>query len=437
MEVLMKRTFLRKRNLLFLLPAVFILWLLSGSNGTNSAFAVNQNIYKNLKLFNEALNLIEKNYVEEIDPKTVIGGAIKGMTMTLDPHSVYMTADIYKEMQVDTKGVFGGLGIVITIQDHILTVVSPIEDTPAYLAGIKAQDRIIAIEGKSTKGFTILDAVHKLRGPKGTKVTITIMRKGLAKPKDFTITRNIIKIKSVKYNIVENHIGYIRITQFQESTADEVKKALKEINTKENSLNGLILDLRNNPGGLMNQAVKVSDIFLKTGTIVSTKGRIKTAAHTYSAHNNGDEPTCPIITMINMGSASASEIVAGALRDNGRAILLGTRTFGKGSVQVVIPLNDGSALKLTTAKYYTPSGHSIQARGIDPDIFVERVKQNNNSKLNQFTISEKDLKRHLKEEEVKTKEEEKKLPLVEDDNQLKRAIDLLKSWNMFKQMGNG
>ncbi|MCD6152961.1 MAG: S41 family peptidase [Syntrophobacterales bacterium] len=433
----MKRTFLRKRNLLFLLPAVFILWLLSGSNGTNSAFAVNQNIYKNLKLFNEALNLIEKNYVEEIDPKTVIGGAIKGMTMTLDPHSVYMTADIYKEMQVDTKGVFGGLGIVITIQDHILTVVSPIEDTPAYLAGIKAQDRIIAIEGKSTKGFTILDAVHKLRGPKGTKVTITIMRKGLAKPKDFTITRNIIKIKSVKYNIVENHIGYIRITQFQESTADEVKKALKEINTKENSLNGLILDLRNNPGGLMNQAVKVSDIFLKTGTIVSTKGRIKTAAHTYSAHNNGDEPTCPIITMINMGSASASEIVAGALRDNGRAILLGTRTFGKGSVQVVIPLNDGSALKLTTAKYYTPSGHSIQARGIDPDIFVERVKQNNNSKLNQFTISEKDLKRHLKEEEVKTKEEEKKLPLVEDDNQLKRAIDLLKSWNMFKQMGNG
>ncbi len=432
----MKRIFLRKRNLLFLLLAVFILWFLSGLNGTNSALAVNQNIYKNLKLFNEALNLIEKNYVEEIDPKTVIGGAIKGMTMTLDPHSAYMAADIYKEMQVDTKGVFGGLGIVITIQDHILTVVSPIEDTPAYLAGIKAQDRIIAIEGKSTKGFTILDAVHKLRGPKGTKVTITIMRKGLAKPKDFTITRNTIKIKSVKYNIVEDHIGYIRITQFQESTADEVKKALKEINTKENSLNGLILDLRNNPGGLMNQAVKVSDIFLKTGTIVSTKGRIKTAAHTYSAHNNGDEPTCPIITMINMGSASASEIVAGALRDNGRAILLGTRTFGKGSVQVVIPLNDGSALKLTTAKYYTPSGHSIQAKGIDPDIFVERVKQNNNSKLNQFTISEKDLKRHLKEEKVKTKEE-KKLPLVEDDNQLKRAIDLLKSWNMFKQMKNG
>jgi len=423
----MKRIFLRKRNLLFLLLAVFILWFLSGLNGTNSALAVNQNIYKNLKLFNEALNLIEKNYVEEIDPKTVIGGAIKGMTMTLDPHSAYMAADIYKEMQVDTKGVFGGLGIVITIQDHILTVVSPIEDTPAYLAGIKAQDRIIAIEGKSTKGFTILDAVHKLRGPKGTKVTITIMRKGLAKPKDFTITRNTIKIKSVKYNIVEDHIGYIRITQFQESTADEVKKALKEINTKENSLNGLILDLRNNPGGLMNQAVKVSDIFLKTGTIVSTKGRIKTAAHTYSAHNNGDEPTCPIITMINMGSASASEIVAGALRDNGRAILLGTRTFGKGSVQVVIPLNDGSALKLTTAKYYTPSGHSIQAKGIDPDIFVERVKQNNNSKLNQFTISEKDLKRHLKEEKVKTKEE-KKLPLVEDDK---------KSWNMFKQMKNG
>jgi carboxyl-terminal processing protease len=436
MEVLMKKTFLRKRNLLFLLLVLFILWFLSGLNGTDSALAVNQSIYKNLKLFNEALSLIEKNYVEEVDPETVIGGAIKGMTMTLDPHSAYMTADIYKEMQVDTKGVFGGLGIVITIQNHILTVVSPIEDTPAYLAGIKAQDQIIAIEGKSTKGFTILDAVHKLRGPKGTKVTITIMRKGLAKPKDFTITRNIIKIQSVKYKIVEDHIGYIRITQFQESTADEVKKALITINTKVNPLNGLILDLRNNPGGLLNQAVKVSDIFLKTGAVVSTKGRIKTAAHTYSAHNNGDEPTCPIITMINRGSASASEIVAGALRDNGRAILLGTKTFGKGSVQVVIPLNDGSALKLTTAKYYTPSGHSIQAKGISPDIYVERVKQNNNTKLNQFTISEKDLKGHLKGEKVET-QEEKNVPLVKNDNQLKRAIDLIKSWNMFKKMNNG
>ena len=435
----MKKTLSRKRGLSIFLLVFSILWFLPGLNVTNPALAGNQDIYKNLKLFNEALNLIEKNYVEEIDPKTVIEGAIKGMTRSLDPHSTFMTADMFKELQIDTKGVFGGLGIEITIQDDILTVISPIEDTPAYMAGIKAQDQIIAIDGKSTKDFTIFDAVHKLRGPKGTKVTITIVRKGLEKPKDFTITRDIIKITSVRQKIYHDRIGYIRIAQFQESTADEIKKALKKIDLKETPLKGLILDVRNNPGGLLDQAVKVSDIFLKKGPVVSTRGRIKAADKTYEAGNDGNEPTCPIIVLINRGSASASEIVAGALRDSGRAILLGTQTFGKGSVQVVIPLGDGSALKLTTAKYYTPDGTSIQAKGITPDIAVEYVKQNNDKKSNRPTISEKDLKGHLEEEKDK-KEGDKKpgeVSIIKDDNQIQRAVDLLKSWEIFKNMNNG
>jgi carboxyl-terminal processing protease len=436
----MKKTLLRRGGLLTFLLVLCVLWLLTSFNATNPALAGNKNIYKNLKLFNEALNLIDKNYVEDIDPKTVIEGAIKGMTRSLDPHSSFMTADMFKELQVDTKGVFGGLGIEITIKDDILTVMSPIEDTPAYKAGIKAQDKIIAIDGKSTKGFTIFDAVHKLRGPKGTNVTITIVRKGLSKPKDFTITRDIIKIISVKHKIFEGNIGYIRIAQFQESTAAEIKKALKKIDTREKPLKGLIIDVRNNPGGLMDQAVHVSDLFLKRGVVVSTKGRIQSADNVYKAYDDGDEPVCPIVTLINGGSASASEILAGALRDNGRAILLGTQTFGKASVQVVIPLEDGSALKLTTAKYYTPSGSSIQAKGIVPDIVVEYVKENNNNnnKSKQFTLSEKDLKGHLEEAEKKKDVKETKIAtLVPEDNQIQRAVDLLKSWHIFSKTNNG
>jgi carboxyl-terminal processing protease len=438
MEVLMKKTCLRRWGVSTFLLILCVLWLLTSLSATNPALAGNKNIYKNLKLFNEALNLIDKNYVEDIDPKTVIEGAIKGMTRSLDPHSSFMTADMFKELQVDTKGVFGGLGIEITIKDDILTVMSPIEDTPAYKAGIKAQDKIIAIDGKSTKDFTIFDAVHKLRGPKGTEVTITIVRKGLPEPKDFTITRDIIKIISVKHKIFDGNIGYIRIAQFQESTAAEIKKALKKIDTKENPMKGLIIDVRNNPGGLMDQAVHVSDLFLKRGVVVSTKGRIQSADNVYEAHDDGDEPVCPIVTLINGGSASASEIVAGALRDNGRALLLGTQTFGKASVQVVIPLEDGSALKLTTAKYYTPSGISIQAKGIVPDIVVEYVMENNNNKSKQFTLSEKDLKGHLEEAEKKKNVKETKIAtLVPDDNQIQRAVDLLKSWHIFSKTNNG
>ena len=437
MEALMNRKVLIKTGIPLFLLTLFIKWIVSGSSVTKTALAENRDIYKNLKLFNEVLDLIDKNYVEAIDSKKVIEGAIKGMTRSLDPHSSFMNADMYKELQVDTKGAFGGLGIEISIQDDIITVVSPIEDTPAYKGGIKAQDQIIAIEGESTKGFSLFDAVQKLRGPKGTQVTITIMREGFEKPKDFTITRDIIKIISVKHKMLENRIGYIRIASFHENTATETKKALKKFETGENSLNGLIIDVRNNPGGLLDQAIKVSDIFLKKGVVVSTRGRRKAADKTYQATDDGNEPTCPIVVLINRGSASASEILAGALRDNNRALLLGTQTFGKGSVQIVIPLDDGSALKLTTAKYFTPDGISIQAKGITPDIVVEHVKQNNDNHT--AGIGEKDLKGHLKgeKEDTEVKDNSGEAQLLQSDNQLKRAVDLLKSWELFQSIKKG
>ncbi|MBN2255417.1 MAG: S41 family peptidase [Deltaproteobacteria bacterium] len=437
MEAFMKRKVLINAGIPIFLATLLIISILLISSVTKTATAENRDIYDNLKLFNEALDLIEKNYVEEIDPAVIIEGAIKGMTRALDPHSTYMNAEMYKELQVDTKGAFGGLGIEISIQDDIITVVSPIEDTPAYEAGIKAQDQIVAIEGESTKGFSLFDAVQKLRGPKGTNVTISIMREGFEKPKDFTITRDIIKIISVKHRLLENRIGVIRIASFHENTSDETKKALRKLNTEKEPMKGLIIDVRNNPGGLLDQAIKVSDIFLKKGVVVSTKGRRSAADKTYQATDDGDEPTCPIIVLINRGSASASEIVAGALRDNKRALLLGTQTFGKGSVQIVIPLGDGSALKLTTAKYYTPDGTSIQAKGITPDIDVEHVKQNNDNGVK--AIGERDLKGHLKAEEeenegVDTSGEER---LLQNDNQLKRAVDLLRSWELFQLIKKG
>ena len=421
---------------LFLLTLI-IIWVVSGSSVTTTARADNRDIYKSLKLFNEALDLIDKNYVEEIDSKVIIEGAIKGMTRSLDPHSSFMNADMYKELQVDTKGAFGGLGIEISIQNDIITVVSPIEDTPAYKAGLKALDQIIAIEGESTKGFSLFDAVQRLRGPKGTQVTISIMREGFDKPKDFTITRDIIKIISVKHRMLENRIGYIRIASFHENTADETKKALKNLETGAHSLKGLIIDVRNNPGGLLDQAIKVSDIFLRNGVVVSTKGRNKAADKTFKAIDDGDEPSCPIIVLINRGSASASEIVAGALRDNKKAILLGTQTFGKGSVQIVIPLDDGSALKLTTAKYYTPDGTSIQAKGITPDIIVEQVKQNNDTLA--AGIGEKDLKGHLRgeDEDGQVQDDGGDVRLLQNDTQLKRAVDMLRSWELFQSIKKG
>jgi carboxyl-terminal processing protease len=399
------------------------------------AFSADLETYRNLKKFNEILDLVEKNYVEEVNPSDVIKGAIDGMMKTLDPHSTYMTKEMYSELQVDTKGFFGGLGIVISMKEDMLTVVSPVEDTPAFKAGIKAGDQIIKIEGKDTKGIGIMDAVHKLRGPKGTSVTISIMREGFDKIRDFTITRDIIKIKSVKQRIFPDGIGYIRISSFQESTADELKEALEALNDKNHPVSGLVIDLRNNPGGLLDQAITVSDQFLKSGVIVSTKGRKDIAERIYKADDSGREPECPIIILINGGSASASEIVSGALRDNGRALLMGTQTFGKGVMQMIIPLKDGSAVKLTTARYFTPSGICIQAKGITPDIHVESVSAKADIKEKKNVIREKDLEGHLKADQPEEEESlEPENEGIESDYQLMRAIDLLKGWDIFNKM---
>jgi carboxyl-terminal processing protease len=385
--------------------------------------------------------MVKKNYVDEVDSQTLIQGAINGMIKSLDPHSAFMTPDIYKELEVETQGRFGGIGIEITILKDVLTVVSPIEDTPAFNEGVKSGDQIIKIDGKSTKDITIMEAVKKLRGPKDTKVTITIMRENMAKPKDITLTRAIIQIKSVKAKTFEDNIGYIRIASFQERTGDDLRKALKENTEKLKPMKGLVLDLRNDPGGLLVQAIEVSDMFLKSGIIVSTRGRTKNMESKVMAKDNGDEITCPIVVLVNEGTASAAEIVAGALQDNGRALIVGTQTFGKASVQTIIPLEDGSALKLTTARYYTPNGRSIQAEGIKPDIIVKYIRPAEDTENGwDERIREKDLKGHIKPakedgtklEEIQAKETRDTYDVTKD-NQLKTAIDILKSWDIMKK----
>jgi carboxyl-terminal processing protease len=351
-----------------------------------------------------------------------------------------MTEEMYKELEVETRGSFGGVGIEITLVKDVLTVVSPIEDTPAHKAGVKTGDQIIKINGDSTKDITIMDAVKKLRGAKGTKVTITIMREGLTKPLDIDLNRDTIVVKSVKSRIYNGNIGYVRIASFQEHTGDDLEKTLKDIKAKAKPLTGLVIDLRNNPGGLLNQSIEVSDAFLKKGVIVSTRGRSKNMESKAVARDDGNEPTCPIVVIVNEGTASASEIVSGALQDNKRAIILGTQTFGKGSVQTIIPLDGGSALKLTTAKYYTPNGRSIQAEGITPDILVKLIpkpeeKTGEPESEQNHLFREKDLKGHIKslnEKNIKNdkkeidKEGKKEQTSLDSDNQLKSAIDILK-----------
>ncbi|MHB8092117.1 MAG: S41 family peptidase [Syntrophales bacterium] len=416
---------------------VILLMLLLGPYGDRQVSAIDRSTYKSLKTFNEVLDMVEKNYVEPVSADKLLQGAINGMIKSLDPHSSFMTEDMYKELEVETRGSFGGVGIEITLVKDVLTVVSPIEDTPAYKAGVKAGDQIIKINGDSTKDITIMEAVKKLRGVKGTKVTITIMREGLAKPLDIEITRNIIVVKSIKSKIYNGNIGYIRIASFQEHTGDDLLKTIKEIKAKTKPLAGIVIDMRNNPGGLLNQSIEVSDAFLKKGIIVSTRGRSKNMESKAMAKDSGDEPTCPIVIIVNEGTASAAEIVSGALQDNKRAVVLGTQTFGKGSVQTVIPLEGGAALKLTTAKYYTPNGRSIQAEGITPDIVVKLIakteeKKDEKEPVENHSFREKDLKGHIKspnektEKDAKSEGEKKVEDTLDNDNQLKSAIDILK-----------
>ncbi|MBF0330128.1 MAG: S41 family peptidase [Nitrospirae bacterium] len=391
--------------------------------------------YEDLKAFTEALTIIRKNYVEEVKTKTLIDGALKGMIHSLDPHSGYMTPDSFKDFQVETKGEFGGIGIQIGIKDGFLTIIAPIEDTPGYKAGLKAGDRIMKISGESTKDMGIHDAVSKMRGTKGTNITITIFREGWKETKDITITRDIIKIKSVKTKVLDDKIGYLKLTQFQETTAADLSAALEKL--KKDGFTSLVLDLRNNPGGLLNSAVEVSDQFLPTKKlVVYIKGRKGNKTEYYTEGTYQSYTDMPMVVLVNQGSASASEIVAGALKDWNRAIVIGTQTFGKGSVQSLIPLSDGSGLRLTTAKYYTPKGTSIQGVGITPDINVKLDAKNGKSHT---VYREKDLERHLKNEQVneETKDESEKVPVEVDeknDAQLQRAIDTIKAWKVFEKM---
>ena len=401
--------------------------------------------YENLRVFAEALSLVQKNYVDEKDIKDLTYSAIKGMLSDLDPHTNFMPPKTYKEMQVETKGEFGGLGIQISIKDKKLVVIAPIEDTPAWRAGIKAGDHIIKIDDELTKELDLEDAVNMMRGPKDTKVKLTISREGEKEPLEFTIVRDIIKIKSIKHKLIEGEIGYIRITQFQERTGEDMRKALEDLERQ--NIKSLILDLRNNPGGLLKVSIQVAEVFLKEGKlVVSVKGRNGEKEEYLSAETKSREDY-PIVVLVNEGSASASEIVAGALQDWGRAVVIGTQTFGKGSVQTVFSLSDGSGMRLTTAKYYTPKGVSIQNTGITPNIVVKPAKSEEDAEKKY--LREKDLKKHLENETVpdvpegekkkeSPKKEEEKIttpseePAEEEDNQLQRAVDLLKGWKIFK-----
>lgn len=408
-----------------------------------------QSNYIHIKTFAESLSLVKKNYVEDVDEKELVYGAIKGMLSSLDPHSSFMPPEAFKEMQIDTKGEFGGLGIQIGIKDKVLTIIAPIEDTPADKAGVKAGDIIIKIDGESTKDLSLQDAVSKLRGPKGTKVTITIVRENVEAPMDITMRREIIVLKSVKSRVIDNEIGYVKLTQFQERSSDDLVNALKELSEK--GIKALILDLRNNPGGLLKGAVDVTSQFLPTGKlVVYIKGK-DGDKNEFNTNNGNHYFDYPMIVLVNGGSASASEIVAGALQDWGKAVVLGTQTFGKGSVQTVIPLSDGSALRLTTARYYTPKGRSIQTTGITPDIVV-KLETKNGAKTHPV-YREKDLEKHL-ENDTSKETEKKQDEIIEhepeisdkdiieapekiddkDDNQLQRAVDLLKGWKILKEL---
>ena len=424
----------KKRTILILVLIVIVAstgvligrWSIVGAEGEG---------YEELKVFTEAISMVKKNYVEEVKTKDLVYGAIKGMLSSLDPHSSFLNPEAYKEMQTETKGEFGGIGIQIGVKEGMLTVIAPIEDTPAYRAGIKAGDKIIKINNELTKDMSLHDAVSKMRGVPKTSVTITILREGWKETKDFTLAREIIKIKSVKSKILEDGIGYVKISQFQEQTAADLSTALEKL--MQEKMNSLILDLRNNPGGLLNSAVSVTSQFLPPGKlVVYIKGK-KGDRTEYNTSDERPNYDIPMIILVNEGSASASEIVAGALKDWNRAVILGIKTFGKGSVQSVIPLSDGSGLRLTTAIYYTPKGTSIQATGIVPDIVVKLdIKEKGKEHP---VIREKDLEGHLENSQGQEvpKEPEEMAPIEvqeKEDTQLQRAIDLLKTWKVFKEL---
>jgi carboxyl-terminal processing protease len=422
------------------------LWF-GGGRLVGRVSAVAEDTYENIEVFTNVLALVQKNYVDPVTTKQLIDGAITGMLNALDPHSAYLPPEMYKELQVDTRGSFGGLGIEITTRNNVLTVVSPIEDTPAYRAGVKSGDQIIKIEGEFTKDMPLVEAVRKMRGPKGTKIHLTLRREGVPNLIELNLTREVIKIQSVKARLLEKGYGYLRITQFQEHTDEDLRRALGKLEDENGApLSGLVLDLRNNPGGLLTQAIRVSDEFIDSGLVVYTDGRLEGQKQKYFAHKAGSHTEFPMIVLVNGGSASASEIVAGALQDHKRALVLGTQTFGKGSVQTILPLEENAAIRLTTARYYTPNGRSIQATGITPDIVLDnaivQAKADGSSPFP--SVREENLPRHFerrgktpKKNGLKLEEESEEPSTVHEgdlgrDPQLDRALELLKSWNVFK-----
>ncbi|QTA92933.1 S41 family peptidase [Desulfonema magnum] len=451
----------RQHFRLWLVVGIAVLFCTVGS-GFYRDLSADDETYKGLKIFSDVIELVEKNYVDPVDTKELIQKAVQGMVSSLDPHSQLLPPEAFEELQIDTKGEFGGIGIVITMQKGVLTVISPIEGTPAYKAGVQAGDIIIKVDGESTKDMMLWEAVKKMRGPEGEPVTITIVRKGEAKPIDFNLIRDNIPIESVKHLVLKPGYGYVRITNFQENTAEDLKAALDKLESGNTPLKGLILDLRDNPGGLLNQAIRVSDLFLEKGTIVSIKGRLKKHTKVFKARRDRHKRNYPIVTLINGGSASASEIVAGALQDHKRAVILGTTSFGKGSVQTVETLRDGYGLKFTIARYYTPNERSIQAQGIEPDIEVKTrfIEEEENGEEEDGLLKEKDLKNHLeaypeeeetegtesepddKEDGGKKKSKKRKTdyrygPLniegLQEDNQIMRALEILVGYGIFKE----
>ncbi|BBA36597.1 carboxyl-terminal protease [Methylocaldum marinum] len=433
---------LRQRNFLVLIFGILLGILISTGGSVlaerESGSEANAIPFEGLKTFSEVYGRIRQDYVEPVTDQKLLEDAIRGMLSGLDPHSAYLDQEQYNELKVGTTGQFGGLGIEVGMENGFVKVIAPIDDTPAQKAGIKAGDLVIRLDDKPVKGMSLSDAVKMMRGEPGSEIILTIVREGVEQPLKVKIVRDVIKVKSVKSRVLEEGYGYVRITSFQSKTGDNVIEAISELK-KKGELKGVVLDLRNNPGGVLNAAVAVSDAFLDSGLIVYTDGRVEDAKMKFSATPNDVLNGAPIVVLINSGSASASEIVAGALQDHKRAIIMGEKTFGKGSVQTILPTSNGGAVKLTTARYYTPSGRSIQAEGISPDVPISKVKLELAAQSEFSPIKEADLVNHLengnqkmlkKDETQDGDKSEEALAL--QDYPLNEALNLLKGINIMR-----